>query len=91
MSKRYKYIGKDTPRIDATEIVTGKADFIRDIVKPRHMLYGKILRSPYPHALIKRIDGSKAEALPGVKAVTRGIKVAFNCNILTVSICIDCG
>ena len=33
------------------------------------MLWGKVLRSPHPHARIKSIDTSKAEALPGVKAV----------------------
>ncbi|MFX4222908.1 MAG: hypothetical protein ACMVO3_19230 [Thalassobaculum sp.] len=33
------------------------------------MIWGKVLRSPHPHAVIKSIDTSKAEALPGVKAV----------------------
>ena len=68
MSKEYRHIGKETPRIAAREFVTGKAKYIRDMKRP-HMLYGKILRSPYPHANIKRIDTSNAEKLPGVKAV----------------------
>ena len=68
MGEEYRYIGKATPRKDAQEIVTGKAQYIDDIRLPE-MLYGRVLRSPYPHANIKSIDTSKAEKLPGVKAV----------------------
>lgn len=68
MSKEYRFIGKRTPRKDALEIVTGKATYIGDITKSG-LLYGKVLRSPYPHARIKNIDTAKAEALPGVAAV----------------------
>ena len=68
MANTYRYIGKVTPRKDATEIVTGGAKYLNDIKFP-DLLYGKVLRSPHPHALIKRIDKSKAERLKGVKAV----------------------
>lgn len=68
MEKDYRFIGKPTPRKDALEIVTGKAEFIDDVKRPG-MIYGKVLRSPYPHADILRIDTKDAEALPGVKAV----------------------
>ncbi len=68
MSAGYRFIGKATPRKDALEIVTGKAEFIDDVKRPG-MLYGKVLRSPYPHANILTIDTSSAETLPGVKAV----------------------
>ncbi len=68
MKKDYRFIGKRTPRKDALEIVTGKAGFIDDVKRPG-MLWGKVLRSPYPHARILEIDTAKAEALPGVKAV----------------------
>lgn len=64
----YRHIGKYMPRIEAKEIVTGKATFLDDFSVP-HMLYGKTKRSPYPHAKITYLDTSKAEALPGVKAV----------------------
>jgi xanthine dehydrogenase molybdenum-binding subunit len=64
----YRFIGKATPRIDAVEIVTGNTQFLTDIKLPG-MLYAKVLRSPHAHALIKRVDKSKAEKLPGVKAV----------------------
>jgi CO/xanthine dehydrogenase Mo-binding subunit len=48
--------------------VTGRATFGADFQLPG-MLFGKVLRSPHAHALIKSIDVSKALALPGVKAV----------------------
>ena len=64
----YRFIGKATPRKDAVEIVTGEARFLNDIKLPG-MLYGKVLRSSHAHALIKRVDKSRAEKLPGVKAV----------------------
>jgi xanthine dehydrogenase molybdenum-binding subunit len=68
MTKEYRHIGKESPRLSARAFVTGKSKYIRDIKRPR-MLYGKVLRSPYPHANIKSIDTSKAEKLRGVKAV----------------------
>ncbi len=68
MAKEYRHIGKATPRKDARDIVTGKAQYLDDMKLPR-MLYGKVLRSPYPHANIRSIDPSKAEAYNGVKAV----------------------
>ena len=49
-------------------IATGAAKFAREVVLP-DMLYGEVIRSPYARARIKSIDISKAEALPGVKAV----------------------
>jgi CO/xanthine dehydrogenase Mo-binding subunit len=68
MAEQYRYLGKATPRKDAREIVTGKAQYIDDIKLP-NMLYAKVLRSPYPHARIRNIDTSEAEAYPGVEAV----------------------
>jgi len=61
-------VGHDVPRVDAYERVTGKATYTRDIKLPG-MLYARVLRSTVPHARIRRIDTSKAEALPGVRAV----------------------
>jgi len=66
--REYRYIGKSTPRKDAYEIVTGRTKFINDLYLP-DMLYGRVLRSPLPHALIKNIDTQEAERLPGVKAL----------------------
>jgi carbon-monoxide dehydrogenase large subunit len=65
-------IGKSVPRLDAHEKVTGAARFADDLQFGPGLLYARIKRSPYPHALIKSIDTSKARALPGVKAVVTG-------------------
>jgi len=64
----YDHIGHGVGRVDGWEKVTGEAKFLRDF-SIAGMLYGKILRSPYPHARIVCIDTKKARALPGVKAV----------------------
>jgi CO/xanthine dehydrogenase Mo-binding subunit len=69
--KAYSVVGKPLPRVDGKVKVTGEAQYAGDVKLP-NMLHGKILRSPYPHAKIIRIDTSKAEALSGVKAVITG-------------------
>jgi CO/xanthine dehydrogenase Mo-binding subunit len=63
-----KVVGKRLPRIDAKERVTGQAIYPADLSLPG-MALAKILRSPLAHARIRRIDGSRAEALPGVYAI----------------------
>jgi CO/xanthine dehydrogenase Mo-binding subunit len=63
-----KWIGKRTIRPDGADKVTGRAAYAADTTMPG-MIWGKVLRSPHPHARIKSIDTTKAEALPGVKAV----------------------
>jgi carbon-monoxide dehydrogenase large subunit len=65
-------IGESKPRIDAREKVTGAAIYADDIQFGNSLLHARIKRSPYPHALIKKINGEKARALPGVKAVVTG-------------------
>ena len=61
-------IGKTFRRLDYETKVTGRAQYLADMSVPG-MCHGKILRSPYPHARIKRIDTSKAQKVPGVMAV----------------------
>jgi CO/xanthine dehydrogenase Mo-binding subunit len=63
-----KWIGERTIRPDGADKVTGRAAFAADTSMPG-MIWGKVLRSPHPHANIRGIDTSKAEAMPGVKAV----------------------
>jgi CO/xanthine dehydrogenase Mo-binding subunit len=67
----FSFLGKNIPRADAADKVAGKAIYIHDLVRPG-MLYGKIKFSEYAHARIKHIDTSKAEKLPGVRAVITG-------------------
>lgn len=64
----YSAIGKRLPKQDSESLVTGEAKYLDDLKLPG-MLYGRIFRSPHPHALIKRINTAAAESLPGVKAV----------------------
>ena len=66
--QEYKVIGTRPVRPDGADKVTGKANYSADINLPG-MLYGKVLRSPHAHAVIKSIDTTKAEALTGVRAV----------------------
>ncbi|MBF0489923.1 MAG: molybdopterin-dependent oxidoreductase, partial [Candidatus Omnitrophica bacterium] len=61
-------VGKPVPRIEGRGIVTGQLKYAFDLSFP-NMLVAKMLRSPHAHAKIISIDTSKAEALPGVKAI----------------------
>jgi CO/xanthine dehydrogenase Mo-binding subunit len=61
-------VGLTIPRSDSPEKVTGQTLYVGDIQLPG-MLHGRLLRSPYAHARIKRIDVSRARALRGVRAV----------------------
>ncbi|MEO8167755.1 MAG: molybdopterin cofactor-binding domain-containing protein, partial [bacterium] len=65
---KHDIIGTKQHRVDAWGKVTGRAKFAEDY-NVVHQLYGKVLRSKYPHAKILRVDTSKAEQLPGVEAV----------------------
>jgi putative selenate reductase molybdopterin-binding subunit len=67
-SKSYRVVGKPEPKVDSIKLVQGKPAFTAD-VEMRGMLYAKVLHSPHAHARIKKIDTSKARALPGVAAV----------------------
>jgi len=61
-------VGQKIPKIDAPQKATGAAVYIQDLKVPG-MLHGKILYSKYPHAKLLKLDTSKAEKLPGVRAV----------------------
>ncbi len=71
MTTTYRELGKSAARKDGPEKVTGGAEYTVDVALPG-MLWGRALRSPYPHARIVSIDTSQAEALPGVHAVLTG-------------------
>lgn len=65
---KYKVIGTRPIRHDGVDKVTGAAVYGADVRLPG-LLYGKVLRSPHPHAEILSIDTAKALALDGVRAV----------------------
>ncbi len=68
LPRELSVIGKPLNRRDAREKVNGQAKYSTDMIIPG-MLYAKALRCPHAHARIRKIDTSKAEALPGVKAI----------------------
>ena len=65
------YVGQSIKRVDGVKKATGYTKYTDDI-KMSKMLYARAKRSPLPHAKILNIDTSKAEALPGVKAIVTG-------------------
>jgi CO/xanthine dehydrogenase Mo-binding subunit len=64
----YSTIGQPVPRVEGPDKVTGATRYAADVMLPG-TLWGKLLRSPYPHARIIRIDTSRASQVPGVHAV----------------------
>jgi len=70
-------VGKRIPRYEIREKVTGRSIFGADVKVPGKVLWGKMLRSPHPHARILRIDTRRAEKLPGVKAVVTAKDLPF--------------
>src|SRR5271168_2543993 len=66
--ERLSIVGRATPRVDGPLKATGAAHYTYDIELPG-MLYGAILRSPWPHARVRDIDLSGAKGMAGVRAV----------------------
>jgi 4-hydroxybenzoyl-CoA reductase subunit alpha len=66
-----RLIGTSIPKIDSYAKLTGAAKYADDLKLPR-MAYGRILRSLYPHAILRRLDTSRARACPGVLDVITG-------------------
>lgn len=63
-----RIVGRPEPKVDAVKLVQGKPAFAADL-EMRGMLVAKVLHSEVAHGRIKRIDVSKARALPGVAAI----------------------
>ena len=83
MNNGFSIIGKRIAMVDAAGKTTGAGKYTDDLSVPG-MLIGKILHSPYPHARIKRIDTSRAEALDGVATVVVGADAPKTYGILPV-------
>jgi len=71
MAKAESVIGAPVARVEGLEKVTGRALYAADVRLPE-ALWGKILRSPYPHARIVNVDTAQAWRVPGVRAVLTG-------------------
>jgi 4-hydroxybenzoyl-CoA reductase subunit alpha len=77
-------IGRPRRRVDGRAKVTGQTRFADDVQFPR-MVFGKLLRSPVPHARVLQIDTSKAQAVPGVHLVLTGDAFPIPYGVLPVS------
>ena len=66
-----RIVGKPLPRVDAYDRVSGAARYTADVLLP-DMIYAAILRCPHAHAMVKSVDTSAAEKMPGVVAVLTG-------------------
>ncbi len=71
LAEEFTIVGKPLTKPDAFAKVSGQTKFADDLALPR-MLYGRILRSPHPHARLLHVDTDRARALPGVLAVLTG-------------------
>jgi 4-hydroxybenzoyl-CoA reductase subunit alpha len=80
----FQVVGRPRRRVDARAKVTGSTRFADDLFLPR-MLHCKILRSPFPHARIVRMDLREACAHPGVKLILTGADLPVPYGILPVS------
>ncbi len=81
--QEYKYIGKGPDRVDSFEKLTGEALFVSDMFI-QGMLFAKVKPSPCASAKIKKIDTSKAKALPGVRAVLTGEDLDYRVGLYIV-------
>jgi CO/xanthine dehydrogenase Mo-binding subunit len=70
----FKFVGKPIPRLEGAEKVTGKTRYAADVEIP-DALWAKLLRSPFPHARLIKVDTSKAKQIPGVRAVISGADI----------------
>ena len=67
----FKVVGSSVPRAEGADKVIGRTLYAADVALPG-TLWGKILRSPYPHARILRMNTANAHKVPGVKAIVTG-------------------
>jgi carbon-monoxide dehydrogenase large subunit len=74
-STGFRYLGRPLPRSEGPDKVTGRCLFSADVSRPG-ALWGKILRSPFPHARILNIDLSRARSLPGVRAIITAQRIS---------------
>jgi CO/xanthine dehydrogenase Mo-binding subunit/aerobic-type carbon monoxide dehydrogenase small subunit (CoxS/CutS family) len=71
-----RVVGRSVQRGDAVDKVTGRARYVTDMELPG-MAHAQLLRSPYAHARIVRVDVSRAQAVPGVHAVLTGADLTW--------------
>lgn len=82
-SETLQQIGRSPTRSDAADKLTGAAIYVSDMILPG-MLYAQVKKSPHARAKIKRIDVSRAESLPGVRAVLTGHDLDYKLGLYVV-------
>jgi 4-hydroxybenzoyl-CoA reductase subunit alpha len=82
--EEFTLIGKPVSKVDAVSKVTGITHYADDLFFP-HMLYSRLLGCRYPHARLKHVDRTRAQALPGVPAVITGADLPMKYGILPSS------
>ncbi len=70
-AKSKKWVGRSVRRVEDKRLLTGKGQFVDDMKRPG-MCHAAVLRSPYPHAIIKSVDVSEALKISGVRGVLTG-------------------
>ena len=70
-----RWIGQSMKRVEDPRLLTGRGKYIDDLSVP-NMAHAAVLRSPHAHARIRKIDTTKARALPGVVRVVTGAEAA---------------
>lgn len=78
-----KQVGRETLRLDATEKLTGQAEYVSDMIVSG-MLHARVKTSPYARAKIRSIDTSEAEALQGVRSVLTGDELDYKMGLYVV-------
>src|SRR5580700_2478144 len=68
-------LGRGVRRLEDPPLLTGRGEFVGDIAFP-HQLHMRIVRSPYAHAVLRRVDIAAARSAPGVVAVWTGADIA---------------
>ena len=71
-----RVVGRPVPRVDGLEKVTGRARYVTDLVLPG-MAHARVMRSPYAHARVRRVDVTRARALTGVLAALSGAELTW--------------
>ncbi|PYN77843.1 MAG: aldehyde oxidase [Candidatus Rokuibacteriota bacterium] len=71
-----RVVGQPVPRVDGLEKVTGRARYVTDLVIPG-MAHAKVLRSPYAHTRVRKVDVTRARALTGVLAALCGADLTW--------------
>ncbi len=84
MTQEFTVVGSRLPLVDSWRKVTGQAVYGDDLRFPNTLLC-RLVRSTVPHARIVRVDTSRAEAMPGVRAVVTGKDASARFGVLPIS------